>query len=628
VIGATTPRLISDLNITPSETGLLYSSAFIISPVLVFATGVGFDRYGTNVLGSMLCVCLVVGQTLIAFTMRYTGILAGRIVFGFGFEPMELLQEALFSKWLGDDPPVSLNLAFGISFTFCELGTLLAFWFLPTIDSKSGLKVTLRYVWFVMLGAGAMYVLVVVLGVFAQKNQDVLDQREKEERAAREAAKAEAAAQAKLLHREGSNNNEEDDSSSEASSEAEEPISFSVVKQLPAQLWLTSFIATAGYSSILCFETFLVDYLHDEYGLSTVVAGRYCATLSLYPIFLSPLCGYFLTGAAPHWYIVTMACGCACALLGHITQFYFYTEINPLLPMIGYSLSYTVVPIAAYGFLPEIIPERILNSAFGACVSLMGIGMFIFPPICGKIRVVTGSYRFVNIFFALVCLLGLVACVWAMIIQTGLQTKGEDEALKELKASQDEFFHKYRRRPRGAFVQPPASHAIPTSRRIRPTLAIAIRDSQQEGGPDDHQGIDVHASFPGAWNPPPPRNSQSLGEQSATISHPKPPRRPAPRAPFETPFLAYTVQGLAASTGSSAPSEPSLHPLTPHVFTRQKHSTNKLARSKSTVTAASLPGPSSSSTPAATAAAAAAAAESPQLPPSILDPNFDDDKAQ
>lgn len=82
------------------------------------------------------------GSVIFALSPNYYGKVAGRAVFGLGFEPLEVTQDAILSKWFFDDSlntrgHPSLSFSYGFTFATSQLGQLIGTNLLPVLGEYS-----------------------------------------------------------------------------------------------------------------------------------------------------------------------------------------------------------------------------------------------------------------------------------------------------------------------------------------------------------------------------------------------------------------------------------------------------------------------------------------------------------
>ncbi len=78
------PELVADLNVDPSQLGLLSATYFIAFASSQLPLGLLLDRFGPKVVeGSLLCFAAV-GATVFGLSHSLTGVIAGRALIGFG----------------------------------------------------------------------------------------------------------------------------------------------------------------------------------------------------------------------------------------------------------------------------------------------------------------------------------------------------------------------------------------------------------------------------------------------------------------------------------------------------------------------------------------------------------------
>ena len=65
--------------------------------------GILVDKYGVNKMSLIFSTFLLFGTAIFAFSPNYYGKMVGRVVFGLGFESLEVTQDAIITRWFFTD---------------------------------------------------------------------------------------------------------------------------------------------------------------------------------------------------------------------------------------------------------------------------------------------------------------------------------------------------------------------------------------------------------------------------------------------------------------------------------------------------------------------------------------------
>ncbi len=93
------PDLVSDLNMDPSQLGLLTSTYFISFASSQLALGVLLDRYGPRIINSCLLLFAGTGALIFAVSGTLAGVIVGRILIGFGVSACLMASFKAYVLW-------------------------------------------------------------------------------------------------------------------------------------------------------------------------------------------------------------------------------------------------------------------------------------------------------------------------------------------------------------------------------------------------------------------------------------------------------------------------------------------------------------------------------------------------
>jgi MFS family permease len=453
VIGATAPALKQRYGYTSLQIGSLYSVAFWPSIIAVFVGSALVDRYGTRGIALILTGVMIAGTAMFAAFSSFTLKSVGRLVFGTALEPVEVLQTAYMDEWLSDDdPPVSLALGFGITFSLCELGSLLGFIVLPALAVHVSLDAAL---WCVVLVLALAFILMMYLTWLSAGAA----QRRPTEAAA-------GKTYALLLSNDGSDDDDDDDDDEEQAKEddeeeEEEEEAFAHVRAicaLPGRFWLICVICTFSYSSIISFMVFAVDYVHRvewQHGTySTQDAGLLIGLLALYPIVLSPFVGWALERCAPRRAasgVSARGYGCYFAFLlvgvlllggGHVLMYVQEARTtSPVLALSLIQLAYALIPATLWPYMSLCVGNRFVATSFGTLTAFQSLGLVAWPVLAGYLHDThRGDYKVLNLFFAGVAAVALLfVCILMLTHARGCcNTRGKHGSGRDPLADQQE----------------------------------------------------------------------------------------------------------------------------------------------------------------------------------------------
>ena len=117
------PDLVSDLNMDPSQLGLLTSTYFISFASSQLALGVLLDRYGPRIINSFLLLFAATGAFVFATSTSLAGVIAGRALIGFGVSACLMAAFKAYVLWF---PPKMWPRVNGLQMAAGGLGALSA----------------------------------------------------------------------------------------------------------------------------------------------------------------------------------------------------------------------------------------------------------------------------------------------------------------------------------------------------------------------------------------------------------------------------------------------------------------------------------------------------------------------
>ncbi len=117
------PDLVSDINMDPSQLGLLTSTYFISFASSQLALGVLLDRYGPRIINSFLLLFAATGAFIFATSTSLAGVIAGRALIGFGVSACLMAAFKAYVLWF---PPKMWPRVNGLQMAAGGLGALSA----------------------------------------------------------------------------------------------------------------------------------------------------------------------------------------------------------------------------------------------------------------------------------------------------------------------------------------------------------------------------------------------------------------------------------------------------------------------------------------------------------------------
>jgi nitrate/nitrite transporter NarK len=356
------------LNIDHMEYNWLYSVYSLPNMILPLFGGILVDKLSVNICIVLFLSFIVVGQALFALGVTiksYALMLVGRTIFGFGGESLCVAESTLLAVWFKGK---EVALAMGINLTVARLGSvandnLSPFWF-----RHSGLDTA---VWF---GFGlAIVCMVCVLGMV------VLDKH--------------------ATKKYGGHAKDEN--------QEEKPFQIRDLLDFNVSFWLISISCLVVYGTVLPFNNVSQSFLMQKYGFDQIKAGA----IQGIPFTISAIASPFLGGAVDRIGQRATLLALSAAFLTLTHSLMAFTDLTPYVTLAILGTSYAIYSSAMWPSIAYVVPENVLGSAYGIATSIQNFGLFAFPLVVGSVRDASPSYKNVEIFFALIGLIGLVVGV-------------------------------------------------------------------------------------------------------------------------------------------------------------------------------------------------------------------------
>jgi len=350
----------------------LYSLPNLVLPLLI---GLAIDRYGFGALLCSLSAITCLGNAIFSVGVdvgSWSTMIAGRIVFGFGGESLQVAQNCLMFRWFKGN---ELAFAFAVNLAFGRSGSVLNDILSPWVASKCGVTCAVWLGTFLCLGS-----------FFCNVWSVVMDKRESDARQL------------------------------ESSEVGNEGIYLQGFFGLSRLFWLLIWFSVVMYCGIMPFNNvasaFFVEtsFAQLPLGKAQQMAGNAMSLMFL----IVALC------MAPFGALVDF--------VGLRAHFMLFSAV--LLPM-TYSLAFVCSPVVLMGQLGVVytvftgvwwpalaltVPKRQLGSAYGLATALQNGGLAVVPLIIGRLQVTEGDGNFSGVIQLLMRfgLVGVLLALWIM----------------------------------------------------------------------------------------------------------------------------------------------------------------------------------------------------------------------
>jgi len=381
-IGVVQADMEKELKINSKQFGLLYSIYSIPNCILPFVGGFLLDRFGVRFGLFVCCTVITLGNLLVAWAPSfgvhaYTGMLAGRLLFGIGAETSYVAQNTILINWFRDK---EMALAMGLCISAGRLGTWLTFGIIPFVAN-------LMHTWRV---SGYLAFLLTAFELTCVSVYVVLEK----------------AAEHKL----GRKINQ--------SAENSTPINVRDVRNFPGTYWLFTAIAATFYAAIFPFQSTATSLLQSRYNYSNVKAAATVSLLPLIPLALTPVIGILVDKVGHR--ITFCIVGMLAMVAGNLGM--IMTHWNPVIFVSVIGVAFSIVPAALWPCFPLIIDENYIGTAYGLLQSVNNLAMVIMYYMAGFVNdMFDQNPVYVLIFFTglLICAVILTMAWWIVDRRTG-----------------------------------------------------------------------------------------------------------------------------------------------------------------------------------------------------------------
>ena len=379
----------AQMNLSPTQIGWIYSASYGPNIIMIFIGGFLVDRFGVRIMSLIYTTFLVLGLGIFALIPTLWGKILGRIVFGAGFEPLEVCSDAIVMRWYSSNRidskdgrrfkvgAPSIPLAFSLLFSVGIFGQFLSLNVLPSVLAAFKKNLTSVYLLVTAIGVVALIVNVVFVVM------DLIGSR-------------------KL----------------ELESTASESISFKVLTHFPLTYWLLMGVCVAGYSCQYVFMIYASDYIHEKWGYDDIKSGNWASVVYMFAIVLSPVVGYFVERRGQG--LTLMGIGCLFFAFGCIIMRTITPNYLPAVPLILMGIAYSLVPATVWNAISDVIPEPLAGTGFGVMTAIMSFTYLIIPQGVGLIHDTWNSYENMNWVFAACAFLSFFGVLWIAKIEPDL----------------------------------------------------------------------------------------------------------------------------------------------------------------------------------------------------------------
>lgn len=369
--GALANVLIPELGLSNTQYNLLYTVYSVPNVVLPFFGGLLVDRLSTNVCIVLFLAFIIAGHAVFALgaTIGNFPVMAlGRMLFGIGGESLSVAETTMLSVWFKGR---EIAFSMGVNLTLARLGSVANDNVSPWLYNIGGLNLALwigvGLTGFCMLCVFAM----VLLDRYASRKFDGHESQWKDP-------------------------------------ETHEVFSVRDLAKFSTSFKLITLSCLLVYGAVLPFNNVAGNLLHEKYGYSMEEAG---AIMGI-PFIISAVMSPFMGSLVDIFGCRAILLASTSLLLAIAHSLIAFTLITPYVPLVLLGVSYSIYASAMWPSVAYVVEQRLLGTAYGIVTAVQNAGLAVFPLIIGAIKDKTGTYKYPEIFFLSITLMGFVVALW------------------------------------------------------------------------------------------------------------------------------------------------------------------------------------------------------------------------
>jgi hypothetical protein len=350
--------IMRELKMSHEEFSLLVSVPSITG-VLCGVVAAMVSLYGSTLAALSTAVIAFFGEVVVAFGIQsasYSTVMTGRLIFVLSWNLLGSVQKVIiFRQFTGQ----SLALIFALKIIAIRVGAVSGLYFAGTILSEAGGSLSVAMFYAVILSGISLVCTVAFAYLY------------------RGSSTARMIRPLMIGHRRSRGGSQNEGSSG---------FTFNV----PKDAWVCCGIIFLYYGGLVPFETFGVDYLVSEYGMTRSDAGH---TLALLPFFsfFSFLISPIITNVRRQLWAVILATLCmSFSMVFEMWQAPYAPQLYICLIGVGHMITANAVWLALAGVSPS---ETQKTNAAAISSAIYAVSTFSFNWITGIVRDVSGSYE-------------------------------------------------------------------------------------------------------------------------------------------------------------------------------------------------------------------------------------------
>jgi MFS family permease len=327
--------LVTQLNFTDSDIGLLQGIYSLPNIIMVLIGGFIIDRLGTKRSTFIFAVLCLLGAVITVADGSLWVMATGRLVFGLGAESLIVAVTTAIAKWFKGK---ELSFAFGLNLTIARLGSFAALnspsWASEYYDNWQA-ALMISVVFGVICVVGALVYWILESG--AEKKYQI------------------------------------------GSAGETDKVVFSDIWKFGVSYWYIVLLCITFYSGIFPFQTFAVKFFIDAHGTSREMGGFLSSMLTLFAMIATPLFGLLADKIGKRSLLMMFGS----LLLVPVYLMMAYTTISLYVPMAMMGIAFALIPGIMWPSVSYLVEESKLGTAYGLMTLIQNIGLAGFNFLIG-----------------------------------------------------------------------------------------------------------------------------------------------------------------------------------------------------------------------------------------------------
>jgi len=333
----------SELGFSDVNIGSLYSIYSFAAVFILIISGPIIDKIGVKASILIFGTIASISALVTALSSEYYVMLAGRLLLGFGAEPLIVAITTALAKWFKGK---ELGFAFGINLTIARLGSFAADWS-PTwgssfYDNWSDPLYVAFIIGLTCLIGGLTYWF---MESYAQRNYEL----------------GEASETDKFV--------------------------FSDLFNFGKSFWYIVILCVTFYSAVFPFRTFAIKFYMEAHGASRELAGQLNSALIFASMIATPLFGLLADKIGKRASMMMFGS----ILILPVYLMLVYSGITLYLPIIMLGIAFSLIPAIMWPSVAYLVKQNRLGTAYSIMTLIQQIGVFTFNYLLGWSNDISGA---------------------------------------------------------------------------------------------------------------------------------------------------------------------------------------------------------------------------------------------